>query len=318
MTPENIGMEMAKAYGDGAGRESINKVANFFGAIVPFWGLRKKAVDVYVREIENSDRSPEEKFFLISNAKKHCNEVENQMAIAQVAQDAAAAGTDFSVNSTVNPEFVLRFLDAGKYVFDEEIQLLWGNVLAGEFETPGSTPPSIIRILSELTKEYATIFSKLCSLNITIIADNGEEFTHLGRALFFTSSKDVPYLEKLGITFDALQELESLGLINASFSSFFVSQLSNTTYPKLHLVSETSAITVIEFPDRSFPLGYVSPTKAGACIARFVTQAHNPDHMDAIKTFLKKNGVKCAETPDIKIIEIVEDGNTIDYDFQRI
>ena len=55
-------------------------------------------------------------------------------------------------------------MDAGAYVSDENVQIIWGKILAGEFERPGSTPPSMRRILTELTPELARVFEKICGM----------------------------------------------------------------------------------------------------------------------------------------------------------
>ena len=38
-----------------------NKVADLFGMLFPYAGIKKKAVDMYIKEIENSDISTEAK-----------------------------------------------------------------------------------------------------------------------------------------------------------------------------------------------------------------------------------------------------------------
>lgn len=170
MEPENLGLEMSKAFAGEVGKESVNKLASVFHGFFPFWGLKARAIDVYVREIENTSLSPEAKMYAIANAKKTYEEVKNQSAIIDVAYSAVCGEPGDSQNDPMDldAELILRLTDAGKFVSDEELQLLWGNVLAGEFENPGSTPKNIVRILSELSKEYATILSSLCSLQVVL------------------------------------------------------------------------------------------------------------------------------------------------------
>lgn len=302
MCSESSGLEVMKAAAEGAGRESVNKLANFFGAVAPFWGMRKKAADVYIKAIENGDYTPEEKYMLIAGAKKHCKELENQMAIAEIAQQVAADGTDFSMNSDVSDEFVSRIMDAGKHVSDEETRLLWGNVLAGEFESPGSTPWSVIRILSEMTRNYAQIFSNLCSLQIDILADSGRRIKVVDTQPFIDTHTSSSYLDDLGLRFSSLQELERLGLICMDSFSGYVNCFHKRNYPKIHLVSEKHVLTVTDYNNDEFPIGDVVLTEAGRCISHFVRRTHNQEHILAIKAYAEKRSVKFGDVPEIEII----------------
>lgn len=318
MTPENPGLEMMKAAGEGAGRQGIDKIANALGAAFPFWGMRKKAVDVYVKAIENGNYAPDEKYMLIAGAKKHCKELENQMSIAEIAQQVAAEGTDFSMNSAVNDEFVSRIMDAGKHVSDEETQLLWGSVLAGEFETPGSTPWSVIRILSELTKEYSEIFSNLCSLQFELLADTGADIVLCGQFTMISATSDTPYLSNLGITYNALLELARFGLISVNFSGNNYKSFPAGLYKQFHLVTGHDIITISGTKDDKVYTGHVSLTEPGKCISQFTKRATNSAHLQATKEYLNKHGNQCASFPAIEITEVKETEAGTVYSFQRI
>ena len=47
-----------------------NKAVEMMGMLFPYVGLAKKAVDMYIDEIEKSDMTPEAKIFNIVNARK--------------------------------------------------------------------------------------------------------------------------------------------------------------------------------------------------------------------------------------------------------
>lgn len=319
MGDENLGLELMKVAAEGAGREGVDKLANFFGAALPFWGMRKRAVDAYVKAIENGNYTADEKYLLIAGARKHCRELENQMAIAEIAQQVAADRTDFSMHSQVDDEWLSRFMDAGKFVSDEETRLLWGNVLAGEFESPGSTPPSIIRILSELTKRYATIFSAICSLRVEVLADDGTDILEVSTYPLIFTDRENTYLDDLGITFSALQELKGLGLIDADHFSGFVYEMLSKDNFVFHVISEKHVITISECKDNRLPIGNVRLTEAGQCISRFVPKTYNADHMRAIAASLpRKNGIKCLESPLIEITEVIETETGTEYNYQRL
>jgi hypothetical protein len=98
--------------------------------------------------------------------------IKNQKAVAEIAMENAKPGTDFSENSGVSEEWLDRFMDSAGFVGTEEIQWIWGKILANEFERPGSTPPNMIRILSEITPGLASAFRYICSMCIWILPLN--------------------------------------------------------------------------------------------------------------------------------------------------
>jgi hypothetical protein len=317
MEPENPGLEIIKSAAEGAGRQGIDKIANALGAPFPFWGMKKKAVDIYVKSIENGDYTPDEKYLLIAGAKKHCKELENQTAIAKIAQESAKPGTDFSMASGVDDSFVSRLLDAGKFVSDEEAQILWGNVLAGEFESPGSTPPSIIRILSELTQKNATIFSNLCSLQVDILSDFGNHIDLAISSCMINNDNTNDYLKHLDLGFTNFQELERIGLINFNSMTSFVWKYGRIP-SAVHIVSGTDVLSVTKLQDDRLPIGHITLTEAGKCISRFVLRKHNQQHMEAIRSYLEENHVTCSPTPSIMITEIGEGETGTAYSCQRL
>lgn len=103
-------------------------------------------------------------------------------------------------------------MDSARFVSDEAVQVLWGNILAKEFENPNSTPPSIIRILSEITPKYAKVFETICSLavDITFSNENGDDIESIHKIIF---PSDYDYLSQYDISLSSLNELELLGLI---------------------------------------------------------------------------------------------------------
>lgn len=56
----------------------LNKTAGLMGMLFPYAGLKQKAVNVYIEEIEKSDMPPETKVFTILNIKKTFKKIKNQ------------------------------------------------------------------------------------------------------------------------------------------------------------------------------------------------------------------------------------------------
>lgn len=236
----------------------------------------------------------------IATAKKTYKQLENQMAIAEIAQNAAQEGTDFSMQSGVDDEWLERFMDSAKFVSDEEVQLLWGNILATEFEQPNSTPPSVIRILSEITPFYAKAFQTLCSLSVYIVPVNQTgNFSHAISSIMVPHKYE--YLSEFGITFSTLNELHMLGLIQLNTLVGYIKRFDSKVNPKLHLIYGTNVATISKYPDKQFPIGCVLLTDAGRSIARFTDSQVIDGHFEAVIQYLKHENVEFAEKPEIQI-----------------
>ena len=161
------GTEAVKTVIDLAQNENImNKASGMMGMLFPFVGIKQKAIDVYIEEIEKSDLPTDTKLYMLLNMKRTFKKIKNQKVIAEVAINNAKQGTDFTETSGVNEEWLDRFMESAGFVSSEELQLIWGKILSNEFEKPGSTPPNMIRVLSEITHRMAKAFRYICSMSI--------------------------------------------------------------------------------------------------------------------------------------------------------
>lgn len=147
------------------------------------------------------------------NIKKDFKKIKNQKAIAQIALDNAKEGTDFSAKSGVNKDWLDRYMDSAKFVSSEDMRLIWEKILANEFEVPGSTPPNMIRILSEITSDLANAFRIICSMTVKIKPLDPNEEIENDQAMIVPYNGNKNIFDKIGLSFGAISELEALGLI---------------------------------------------------------------------------------------------------------
>ena len=289
----NLALEALKSAAEGAGKESVNKITNAIGAFFPFFGLKQEAAKTYVEDIKNSNMSPEAKLLAIANARKTYKEIINQSKIMKIAIESAKDETDFSESSTVDDDWLARFMDSAKFVSNEEMQVVWGRILAGEFESPGSTPPQIIRVLSEITSKYAQIFTSLCNLSPTITIEGKSNKINL----VIINYKD-DFFNSLSINFDTLFELQNYGLIEFAPSAMFVTQILKEEGQKLHLEYGNKVIT-FDHPDTDFPVGHVFLTEVGKCIFDIIEKSIIEGYWERLIDYLKKVGVVISESTPI-------------------
>lgn len=69
-------------------------------------------------------------------------------------------------NEEVDKDWINRFFNYAQEISNEEMQRLWGKVLAGEVKSPGSYSMRTLGVLRNLTKREAEIFQKFAQLSI--------------------------------------------------------------------------------------------------------------------------------------------------------
>lgn len=95
------------------------------------------------------------------------------------------------------------FFEKVKFVSDGDMQSLWGKILAGESNNPGSYSRRTLDVINALDKKDAALFTSLCSLVCVV---NNNQF------IPFVYDENADFPEK-NINFSNLKHLESLGLI---------------------------------------------------------------------------------------------------------
>lgn len=109
--------------------------------------------------------------------------------------------------------------NAGK-VSAEDLQRMWGSVLAGEVKAPGTHSLRTLDALKNLSKAEAELISRLAPYAIE------------GRIW----KGDLAYFEKKGITFSAFLKLQELGMLTGVGGNL------NTTFKSLDATSFTRAL----------------------------------------------------------------------------
>lgn len=277
-----------------------NKTASVIGMLFPYAGVTKKAVDMYIDEIEKADMSPEAKAFYILNIKKTIRGIKNQKAIADIAMENARKGTDFSAVSGVSEEWLERFMDSARFVSTENIQIIWGKILANEFETPGSTPPNMIRILSEFTPDLAEAFKKICSMKVLLcpLSENEDVECYVPR-VFVPHKINEKRMGEMGLSFDVLNELEILGVIKQEILKGYIIQ--GVEHEKMIIAFEKELELVIEHAKGSLPIGNVLLTSAGKALQEIIDVEEVKDYHDMVKKYLICCDVKLAAKHDFVV-----------------
>lgn len=289
------------------------KTLDLFGLLFPYAGIEKIAVDKYIEMVEKSDLPATEKLFYIMNSKKNLKRIKNQKSIADIAMANAKPGTDFSKKSGVNEDWLDRFMESASFVSDEEIQIIWGKILANEFENPNSTPPSMIRILSEFTPKLARAFRKICGMEVICYPmddKNNLLEAEAHHTIFVPFSDNFDTFLEENMSFNTFCELDSLGVIKFDSLGAFV--LKHTDAKKFLIQFKDKIKVVAASSNHSVSNGNVLLTEVGKALQKVIEKENFPNYYQLINNYLKKQHAGLIENHGFSVLKGT-DGYSIPY-----
>ncbi|MCK9312268.1 MAG: DUF2806 domain-containing protein [Bacteroidales bacterium] len=222
-------------------------------------------------------------------------ELHRQQNIEHVAQIAAEQINQEKTVSEepVDDDWATRFFNIVEDISDEEMQNLWGRILAGEVKQPKSYSLRTLELLKNLTKEEANLFMKVANFSINSAKDS-----------FIFKPENDELSKEFNIKFDDLSQLIEIGLIQPG--DFVRYQLLQSTLATKTLFTAGMVLIVVEkkenVPTISFPISLF--TKTGKELLKLVNP--NPPFLYLTKFAKIINN----ENVDVKhglIIEILPD-----------
>lgn len=162
---------------------------------------------IYVgNEMHARERTPEalayraEQRQLVESIRQQHN-IENVMGIA--ANEIAQMDNSDVSDKPVDDDWITRLFQIVKDINSEEMQFVWGKILAGEIKQPGSFSLRTLEAIRNMTKQDAEVFQKIVPLVM-----------QTSRSQFITSSSDI--LSQFGISYESILRLDECGLLNSS------------------------------------------------------------------------------------------------------
>ena len=162
---------------------------------------------------------------LLANGKMTYKDLHDCRNFGQIVKYADhCLKTDPTIESdkerTYEFDWFIRFYEYAGKISNSDMQLLWGKLLAGELNKPGTVSYSLLHALYMMRQEDAQIFSNICRFVLNDI--NGQP--HL--FLYLTSNPRA--YKKRNITPVSLNNLQRLGLVVCDFHKEYVFQHEDT------------------------------------------------------------------------------------------
>lgn len=175
-------------------------------------------------------------------------EMKKQQNIDSVVDHAYGFLEEVSHVSTdpVDEDWVNAFFNSVENVSTEQMQIIWGKLLAGEVQRPGSFSLRTLSILKNLTQKEAVIFKEIAPLVLHCKCDN----EGLLQDYFLMNNKDDDLLEnKYDIPFLKILRLSEAGLISDNTFLSFDFELKPTKTEFIYGINK--AIEFVNLSDTS-------------------------------------------------------------------
>jgi hypothetical protein len=194
------------------------------------------------------------------------------------AEEALQDDTQEPPNTKVDDDWLFRWRDSASEVSSEELQYLWGKVLAGEVKAPGSFSLRTLEFIRNLSTQEAEAIATL------------SEFIIAG-AIYRDAKEN---LEEKGVTFDTLLYMQDIGVLSgveAIGMSMNWKSLDESSFKQVLTSNSMALILSGDDPSVTISLPIYKLTTIGQQVLRLGKFGPNIDYLNKVGQHLKNQGV---------------------------
>jgi hypothetical protein len=216
--------------------------------------------------------------FFIEEAKKQNN-------IESITSKALPLLDEKSKPEEMENDWITNFFDKCRLISDEEMQIIWARLLAGESNSPGYYSKRTIDLLASMDKSDADIFTNLCGFSFNVTDAN---------PLIYDSEHSI--YNSHGINFTTLSHLESIGLIHFdNIAGYILKRVNQKGY-----VTYFNKKLWIEFPkpeNNEMKMGKVMLTHAGKQLIKVCNSIPIEGFINFVRETWESYGYKVYDKP---------------------
>lgn len=186
-------------------------------------------------------------------------------------------GAPMVPNTPVDEDWIARLFNIIKEINSDEMQHIWGKILAGEVTTPGSFSRRTLDVVRNLSQADAQAFQEIAPYVF-----------RGGRNLFIPASEKL--LSKYGVPYSVIMTLDECGLLVSDFGlSLKIKVGDGGLYTRNYIMLfSTESGATEEISHRIYSL-----TKAGCELFKILSVEYNDDYfMDFAEELYEFNKVK--------------------------
>lgn len=194
------------------------------------------------------------------------------------AEEALETETQAPPEETVNDDWLFRWRDSASQVSSEELQSLWGRVLAGEVKSPGSYSLRTLEFLKNISQQEAEAITKLSQFVI-------------GNVIYRGSNED---LQEFGVTFDFLLNMQQLGVVagvEAIGMTTTWKSVDSSRFVQSLISNSMVLIASADDPDHTISMPTYMLTAIGSQVLSLGSFEANVEYLKKVGEHLKTQGV---------------------------
>jgi hypothetical protein len=262
----------------------IEKISDAIGGYFKPFQIRRVAKAEAEAEIIKTEAQIEcEELQRRAIARFIAEEAKKQDNIESITKKAIPLLGESSVPQDMENDWITNFFDKCRIISDDEMQVLWAKVLAGEANSPGRFSKRTVNFLGSIDKTDAQSFTSLCRFAWVIG----------GLYPLILDYKASIYIAH-GVDFGTLTHLDGIGLIR--FESI---GLSRTNLDQKIVVTYYGTPIKIEFKkpvDNELSIGCAIFTKTGHQLAGICGAEPVEGFVDYVIEHWKKKGLTVSST----------------------
>jgi len=199
----------------------------------------------------------------------------------------------------IDDDWLNQFEKEASQKSTEEMQEMFGRILAGEIQRPSSYSIRAVKILGELDKRTAKLFKKFCSCCVFLEVPTDEKIILDARVPSVGGNAGSNALKKYGLDFGKLNALQEYGLIISDYNSWFDYQVciavKDNTVPMgfRHQGKEWGLLPAEERkPGTPLKVSGVALTKAGQELFQIIDTEEIPEYTEALFEYFEGQNLK--------------------------
>lgn len=193
------------------------------------------------------------------------------------------------VNQPIDEDWITRFFNIAEEISNEEMQSLWGRILAGEIKQPKSYSLRTLELIRNLSKNEADIFMKVSNFAVKCRNEN-----------FLFKVKNSRLLEeKYDISYSDIALLTEIGLLQSgNFVNYQLYQSPKDT-EHIFIANNILIITKIKANTPTVEMPIYAFSKAGNELLKLINSNPPMEYLTSIANSIKNENV------DIKYANIL-------------